>query len=78
MRGTNAYFSAQDLYESIEKGEHPSWTWNIQVIPEAEAENYKWDVYDATKVWPHSEVPLIPVGRLVLDKTCDDYFKEVE
>jgi len=48
------------------------------VIPEAEGESYKWDIYDSTKVWCHDEVPLIPVGRIVLNKNPTDYFAEVE
>jgi len=78
MRGTNAYFSSQDLYEHIEKGQFPSWTWYIQVIPKAEGEKYKWDIYDSTKVWFHDDYPLIPVGKLTLNKNPSDYFAEVE
>ena len=29
-------------------------------------------------MWPQSEFPLIPVGRLVLDRNPLDYFAEVE
>jgi len=30
------------------------------------------------KVWPHAEYPLIPVGKLVLNRNPIDYFAEVE
>jgi catalase len=30
------------------------------------------------QVWPHAEYPLIPVGKLVLDRNPANYFAEVE
>ena len=51
---------------AIEKGDFPSWTWYVQLIPEKEGEAYKWDIFDVTKVIPQGEYPLIPVGKLVL------------
>ena len=29
-------------------------------------------------MWPHAEYPLIPVGKLVLNRNPIDYFAEVE
>lgn len=76
--GFNPYFSSQDLYETIEKGDYPSWTWYVQLIPEAEGEKYKWDIYDVTKSWCHNDYPLIEVGRIVLNANPKNYFAEVE
>jgi catalase len=47
-------------------------------MPEKDGENYKWDIYDITKVWPHSDYPLIPIGQMVLNKNPTNYFAEVE
>jgi len=33
---------------------------------------------DPTKVWPHAEFPLIPVGRMVMNRNPSNYFAEVE
>lgn len=30
------------------------------------------------QIWPQAEFPLIPVGRMVLDRNPKDYFAEVE
>lgn len=30
------------------------------------------------QVWPHKEYPLIPVGKIVLDRNPKNYFAEVE
>lgn len=43
-----------------------------------EAANFRWNPFDLTKVWPHKEFPLIPVGRIVLNKNPKNYFAEVE
>jgi len=47
-------------------------------MPEKDADTYKYDILDITKVWPHSDYPLIPVGKMVLNKNPDNYFAEVE
>jgi catalase len=47
-------------------------------MPEAEAGSLRFDPFDVTKVWPHSEFPLRPIGRLVLDRNPTNYFAQVE
>lgn len=68
----------RDLYEAIEKGDFPKWTFQIQVLKEDEAEKLGFNPFDLTKVWPHSIVPLIEVGELALNKNVQNYFNEVE
>ncbi|XP_044588939.1 catalase [Cotesia glomerata] len=71
-------YSIRDLYNAIAKKNFPSWTFYIQVMTEQQAEKFKWNPFDVTKIWPHKEFPLIPVGKLVLDKNPSNYFAEVE
>jgi len=47
-------------------------------MPEKDAATYKIDPFDLTKVWPHTDYPLIPIGKLVLNKNPENYFAEVE
>ncbi|HEC1754563.1 TPA: catalase [Campylobacter lari] len=68
----------RDLYEAIEKGDFPKWTFQIQVLKEDEVEKLGFNPFDLTKVWPHSIAPLIEVGELVLNKNVQNYFNEVE
>lgn len=70
--------SQEDLYENIEKGNFPKWTFYIQVMPEEEAERVKFNPFDLTKVWPHKDYPLIEVGELELNRNPENYFAEVE
>jgi catalase len=76
--GRDQQFCHHDLYEHIEKGEFPSWTLKVQVMPEAEAATYRIDPFDLTKVWNYRDYPLIPIARLVLNRTPDSFFGETE
>ena len=71
-------YSTRDLFEHIEQGKYPSWTFSIQVMPEKDAETYEWNVLDITKVWPHKDYPLVKVGNLVLNRNPENYFTETE
>jgi catalase len=33
-----------------------------------EAENYHINIFDNTKVWPHADYPLRPLGKLTLNR----------
>lgn len=78
LAGKNPDYSIQDLYNSIAKGDHPSWSVQIQVMTKEEAENEEMNPFDLTKVWPHDKYPLIPVGKMVLDRNPKNYFTDVE
>nr|QOD42443.1 catalase 2 [Brachionus plicatilis] len=78
LSGENPDYSTQDLYNAIGCGNFPSWTLYIQVMSFEEAEKCKFNPFDLTKIWPHGEYPLIPVGRLVLNRNPTNYFAEVE
>ena len=68
----------RDLFESIEKGDFPKWSLEIQVMTDEQAANFKWNPFDLTKVWPQGDFPRIPVGEMELNKNPENYFAEVE
>lgn len=70
--------SQRDLYENIEKGNYPRWRFCVQIMPEAEAETYRYNPFDLTKVWSHKDYPLIEVGILELNRNPENYFADVE
>jgi catalase len=78
LAGRNPQAFQIDLLEHIERGAFPSWTLKVQVMPEREAADYRFNPFDLTKVWPHGDYPLVEVGKLVLDRNPDNYFAEVE
>jgi catalase len=68
----------RDLFESIEKGDFPKWKLMVQIMPEADAETYKYHPFDLTKVWSKKDYPLIEVGEFELNRNPDNYFADVE
>jgi len=78
LSGENPDYSIQDLYNAIANGNFPSWSLYIQIMTVQEAEKLSFNPFDVTKVWSHKEFPLIPVGKLVLDRNPKNYFAEVE
>lgn len=70
--------SRRDLYESIENGDFPTWDVKVQVMPVAEAEDYRWNPFDLTKVWSQKDYPLIPVGHFTLNQNPHNHFAQIE
>ena len=68
----------RDLFDSINRGEFPRWQFKIQVMTQKQADTFRWNPFDLTKVWPHKEFPLIDVGILELNRNPENYFAEVE
>lgn len=75
---SNKDYHTLDLFNHIASGNSATWTFYIQVMPEHEAANYRYDVNDITKIWPHADYPLIPLGKLVLNRNPQNFFAEVE
>jgi catalase len=78
LAGTDGDYHVRDLFEAIRRGDHPSWTLHMQIMPFADAESYRFNPFDLTKVWPHGDYPLIEVGRLTLDRNPTDNHTEIE
>ena len=78
LAGKDADHHTSQLFDMIEHGEYPKWTLNVQIMPEVEAETYRWNPFDLTKVWPHADYPLIEVGVMELNRNPQNYFAEVE
>nr|XP_034977129.1 catalase-like [Zootoca vivipara] len=71
-------YALRDLYNAIANANYPSWSFYIQVMTFEQAETFPFNPFDVTKVWPHKDYPLIPVGKLVLNRNPTNYFAEVE
>jgi len=78
IKGQDPDHATRDLYEAVERGEYPSWTVYAQLMTPEQVENYRFDSFDITKVWPHGDAPLNPVGRMVLNRNPENYFADVE
>lgn len=78
MKGKDPDHAQRDLLAAIEKGDFPKWMMKVQIMPEQDAKNYRWNPFDITKVWPHKDYPLIDVGLLELNEVPENYFRDVE
>lgn len=76
--GADSDFHRRDLWEAIEAGAYPEWELGLQVFSEEQAEEFEFDVLDSTKLVPEEMVPVIPVGKLVLNRNPDNFFAETE
>jgi catalase len=78
LGGTSPDHHRQDLFASIAEGSFPSWTMYVQIMPMADADGYRFNPFDLTKVWPHGDYPLIPVGTLTLNRNPQNFFAQIE
>jgi catalase len=70
--------SQRDLLEAIDRGEFPRWKLCVQIMPEHEAETYRFHPFDLTKVWSKKDYPLIEVGVMELNRNPRNYHADVE
>jgi catalase len=78
LAGENPDYAAKDLRETIDKGKFPAWKVCVQIMTPQQAKDYRFDIFDITKVWPHGDFPLIEIGQMVLNRNPENYFAEVE
>jgi catalase len=78
ISGADSDFHRRDLWEAIESGAYPEYELGLQIFTEEQAEAFTFDVLDATKIVPEELVPVVPVGRLVLNRNPDNFFAETE
>jgi catalase len=78
ISGCDPDYHRRDLWEAIESGEYPEWELGLQIFTEAQGEKFSFDILDATKLVPEELVPVMPVGRMVLNRNPDNFFAETE
>jgi catalase len=76
--GENPDFYSYDLIDSISKDDFPSWKLLAQIVPFEDINLLKYSPFDSTLIIPTKDVPFIELGDIVLNKTVDNYFNEVE
>jgi catalase len=78
LAGRDPDFHRRDLWEAIERGDHPEWELGLQIIEESKADTLPFDITDPTKLVPEEMVPVQVVGKLVLNRNPDNFFAESE
>ncbi|MEE4212019.1 MAG: catalase [Parvularcula sp.] len=67
-----------DLWNAIEVGDYPAWDLGVQLFDQEFADNFDFDVLDATKFIPEEEIPVRIIGRMTLNRRVDNFFAETE
>ncbi len=75
INGKDPNFHRRDLWDAIERGNYPEWELGAQIFSEEDAKQWDFDVLDATKLIPEELVPVTPLGKFVLNKNTDDFFR---
>ena len=78
INGADPDFHRRDLWHAIKSGQFPEWELGLQLFDDKFADQFAFDVLDATKIIPEEDVPIRRVGRLVLDRCVDNFFAETE
>jgi catalase len=78
INGADPDFHRRDLWQAIHSGQFPEWELGLQLFDDEFADNFAFDVLDATKLIPEELLPIRKVGRLVLDRCVDNFFAETE
>ncbi|EKM53322.1 uncharacterized protein PHACADRAFT_259598 [Phanerochaete carnosa HHB-10118-sp] len=78
LAGENPDYGIELLHNDVAAGKFPEWKLFVQTMTPEQAEKFRYNICDLTKVWPHAEFPLRPFGKIVLNKNPENYFAEVE
>ncbi|HEY9732194.1 MAG TPA: catalase [Drouetiella sp.] len=78
INGADPDFHRRDLWNAIQEGAYPEWELGMQLFDEDFARKFAFDVLDPTKLIPEELVPVQKVGKMVLNKTVDNFFEETE
>jgi len=78
LAGIHPDVAGQDLYDTIAGGESVRYSLHVQLMDPADTEALSYDPLDDTKTWDENQYPLIPVGRMTLNRNPSNYAEEVE
>ena len=78
LAGEDPDVATRDLYDWIALGKTVEYELNVQLMEFDDEFKLDFDPLDATKTWPEDRYPLLPVGKMVLNKNPENYFADVE
>jgi catalase len=78
LAGEDPDIATRDLYETIASGKTVEYELYVQIMEIADELKQDFDPLDATKTWPEDKFPLMPVGKMVLNRNPENFFAETE
>lgn len=78
INGADPDFHRRDLWDAIDLGAPPTWDLGVQLFDDDFADQFEFDVLDATKIIPEEQIPVRIIGEFTLDGLVDNFFAETE
>ena len=78
LAGADPDIANRDLFDTIAAGGTVEYEMRIQIMKIEDECNLQFDPLDSTNIWPEDLFPLMPVGRMVLNKNPENFFVQVE
>ncbi len=78
IAGADPDYHRRDLFEAIDGGSFPEWSFGVQLLSQKQADALPFDILDATKLIPEELCSIQYIGRMVLDRNPDNFFAETE
>jgi len=78
LASTDPDIATKDLYDTLASGKTVDYELLVQIMELEDEDKFDFDPLDDTKIWPEDIFPLIPVGKMVLNRNPENYFAEVE
>lgn len=78
INGADPDFHRRDLWDAIQSGDYPEWELGVQIFDDEFADRFEFDILDSTKIIPEEQVPVQPIGKMVLNRVVDNFFAETE
>jgi catalase len=78
LAGKDPDFNRRDLWESIEQGDYPEFELGVQIVEPDQADDFDFDLLDATKIIPEELVPVRRIGKMTLTRNPTNFFSETE
>jgi len=78
LAGVDPDYLTRDLWDTIAKGGEIEYELCVQLMEIADELKQDFDPLDPTKTWPEDKFPLVPVGKMVLNRNPSNFFAETE
>ncbi|MBU3100289.1 MULTISPECIES: catalase [Clostridium] len=78
LAGIDPDIASRDLFDTLAKGIPVEYELFVQMIDIKDEYKFDFDPLDDTKVWPEDILPLMPIGKIVLNRNPKNFFAEVE
>lgn len=78
LAGKDPDYNRRDLWNAIEMGDYPEFELGVQIVEEEDEHKFDFDLLDPTKLIPEEDVPIKPIGKMVLNRNPDNFFAETE